>query len=58
MRRSKFNRPLTIALDDRLFEYIKRESDRKEISYAEFVREMLYNFIDDKDARTKTEVSK
>ena len=58
MRRSKFNRPLTIALDDRLFEYIKRESDRKEISYAEFVRDVLYNFTNNEETRTEMEVSK
>jgi hypothetical protein len=58
MRKSKFNRPLTIALDDRLFEYIKTESDREETSYAGWIRKVLYDFVDNKEARPEMEESK
>ena len=45
MRKSKFNKPLTVALTNDSYENIKECSDREEISMAEVVRIVLENFF-------------
>ena len=41
MRKSKFNKPLTVALTNESYENVKDCSDREEVSMAEVVRVML-----------------
>ena len=45
MRKSKFNKPLTVALTNDSYENVKECSDREEISMAEVVRIVLENFF-------------
>ena len=44
MRKSKFNKPLTVALTNDAYENIKENSDREQISMAEFVRYIIDSF--------------
>ena len=46
MKKSKFTRPLTIALSPELFEKVKEDADRKDISYAECIREILADYFE------------
>jgi hypothetical protein len=46
MRKSLYNRPLTIALSEKLFSSIKEKSDAADVSYAEWIRQALYCYLD------------
>jgi len=39
MRKAMFNRPITVILTKELYDRIKTESDRLEISFSEWIRE-------------------
>ena len=41
MRQSQFSRPLSIAFNQSVFEEIKRITDDRQISMAQFVREVV-----------------
>ena len=45
MKRSKFNRPLSIAFEKNQFEKIKNYSDEDEVSMAEWIRESLKAYV-------------
>ncbi|MCK5679817.1 hypothetical protein KAI46_03290 [bacterium] len=45
MRKSKFVRPLTVALTNDSYENVKECSDREEVSMAEVVRIVLEKFF-------------
>ena len=46
MRKHKFNSPLTVAFTSKMYDAIKKLSDRNEISMAEWLRESLGKIID------------
>lgn len=39
MRKKKFNKMLTIALSEEMFDHIKNETDIQQISFAEWFRD-------------------
>ncbi len=41
MRKAKFNRPLTIALNKEIYQKIKKIADEQEISMASWVRQAI-----------------
>jgi len=41
MRKAKFNRPLTIAFNNEMFQKIKQISDDQEISMASWIRQAI-----------------
>ena len=45
MRKHKFNRPLTIAFTVKMYGEIKKSSDRKDVSMAQWIRESLGKII-------------
>lgn len=51
MKKSKFNRPLTIAFEAKMFEQIKKYSDEEEISLGEWIRNSLAAYINGENCK-------
>jgi len=57
MRKAKFNRPLTIAFNNEMFQKIKQKSDDHEISMASWVRQAIDKILSGKNMELEGEES-
>ena len=53
MKYARFNKPLTIALENEIYQQIKDISEKQRISMAEWVREMLAKALIEVGVREK-----
>jgi predicted DNA-binding protein len=53
MKYARFNKPLTIALENEIYQQIKDISEKQRISMAEWVREMLAKALVEVGVREK-----
>jgi len=53
MRKAKFNRPLTIAFNNEMFQKIKQKSDEHEISMASWVRQAIDKILSGRNEEIK-----
>ncbi len=51
MRKAKFNRPLTVAFNNDMFQKIRQESDERDISMASWVRKAIDKVLTDKNEK-------
>jgi hypothetical protein len=49
MRKAKYNRPLTIAFKNDMFQKIRQKSDEREISMASWVRQAIDKILTGKN---------